>query len=321
MQMALKIAVGGLAEEVKQKCPFKYDESGVTETDPENISDDDLDDVQSEQANNGGTLGKNLIAKSPGKSGTVGGPFPPPKMRKAEKPQDTKRGTGSPKIRVAAADGIAEDVFPFTVAAHHLIPGNASLKPSDLKNYMTSGGQIKSESGKTWKINSHIGYNVNGCHNGVWLPGNYAIREESISPSGAIRESTSPSGKSWGSMTEGNWQMNYVAAAAKAAGGQFHDGHIDYNRAVEKLLNKIYAVLLAHQETCEDCQSETEVPPPYLIKQRLYNLSKYFKTQLTGPPGAWRRPWFTSDRWRNEIFSGGKVKQKFSEAYMNAGVE
>ncbi len=229
MQTVLKIAVGGLAEEVEKKCPFKYEDRGVSEIDSEYISDDDRDELQSDQANNGAILGKNLIAKLPDKSLT---------------------------------------------------------------------------------INSHIGYNVNVCHNGVWLPGNYAIRK-----------SSSSTGESWGDMSEANWQMNYVAAASKAAGGQFHDTHSKYNEAVKRILNKISAVLLVHQDVCEDCKNKTEVPPPYQIKQRLYNLSEYFKTQLTGPPGVWRRPWFTSDRLRDAAFFGGKLKPEFTESYTNTEVE
>ena len=54
----------------------------------------------------------------------------------------------------------------------------------------------------------------------------------------------------------------------------------------------------------------------YLIKQRLYNLSAYFRRQLVGSPAAWKRPWFASDRWREEAFgSNGKISFQFLDAY------
>src|SRR3990172_5121974 len=140
--------------------------------------------------------------------------------------------------------------------------------------------------GRARKIKNHIGYNVNGAHNGVWLPGNYAIRPKKTSLK-----------KTWSELTDKpNWCMNYVAAVSAKAGGQFHDTHEQYNRAVEKLLTKIYDAVTVHE--CALCEEKTEVPPPYVIKERLYALSHYLRSQLQGTPGVWRRPWFASDRWR-----------------------
>ena len=34
-----------------------------------------------------------------------------------------------------------------------------------------------------------------------------------------------------------------------------------------------------------------------------------------GPPDAWKKPWFTSERWSKEFFKGGRVTDKFLEAY------
>jgi hypothetical protein len=56
-------------------------------------------------------------------------------------------------------------------AAHHCIPGEASLaKASALHNFMRKGGPDNLE--------SDIGYNVNSGENGIWLPGNYAVRDD-----------------------------------------------------------------------------------------------------------------------------------------------
>ena len=55
-------------------------------------------------------------------------------------------------------------------AAHHLIPGDASLKKSDLFNGVKYG--LK----KRGQAKGNIGYDVNNRANGVWLPGNTYAR-------------------------------------------------------------------------------------------------------------------------------------------------
>jgi len=60
-------------------------------------------------------------------------------------------------------------LFDATVAAHHLIPGNAALKESELflsEEYLWKDGKAK----------GNIGYNINAKNNGVWSPGNYGVR-------------------------------------------------------------------------------------------------------------------------------------------------
>ena len=321
MEIAEKIAVGGLSEKLEIKCPFEDDIKGVSEKDNESIADDDSDDVQEAQSNNGGTLGRNLNNGSNGKEGTwEGAPYEPPAGQESLA-NDSKRKNGQKgakvwqKVQVPGTAAITDRAFPFTVAAHHLIPGNASLynDENNLKKYMIQGETVKAD-GKTWEIKYHIGYNVNGAHNGVWLPGNYAIRAKA-----------SPTGVTWGKMGNEDWQLNYVAACVKVTGGQFHDGHCDYNEAVQKLMNKIALKLQIHQAHCKLCEKKQgkKIPPPYLIKQRLYNLSGYFRQQLTKHPQGWRRPWFTSDRWREVVFKNNAEKacKEFMEAYGKAKIE
>ncbi len=308
MQMGEQIAIGMLAEETAAKCPFKEETPlGADEEEGESVANDDTDGAQIEQENNGGTLGRNLAGASPGKAGTIEGPCPPPTASPSLR-VDTTRSAGLLKVRVPAAGDIAQGDYGFTVAAHHLIPGEASLAPSDLKPLMTKGASVDvltAMGQKKKTIRKYIGYNVNGAHNGVWLPGNYYIRP-GHSPK---------SGHSWSDLETHPWCLNYVAAVSKVAGSQFHDAHTEYSAAVKKLLNKIAQILATHE--CADCQG-SEINPPFAVKQRLYNLSAYFKSQLTAPPGAWKRPWFASDRWRDDAFSGGSVKQEFVAAYLAA---
>ncbi|HYS13126.1 MAG TPA: hypothetical protein VEN28_07435, partial [Burkholderiaceae bacterium] len=81
--------------------------------------------------------------------------------------------------------------------------------------------------------------------------------------------------------------------------------------------NAIAKKLSRHE--CEEC-AKPDINPPFQIKTRLYNLSGYFRTQVTALPEAWKRPWFTSDRWRDDAFSGGKPSKQFTNAYRNAGL-
>jgi hypothetical protein len=79
-----------------------------------------------------------------------------------------------------------EDELPLTCAAHHLIPAQASLKPSALVAYLYEGtAQFKR--GKRiisvggGKLIKNVGYDINGAQNGVWLPGPYALNAVSVS--------------------------------------------------------------------------------------------------------------------------------------------
>ena len=74
--------------------------------------------------------------------------------------------------------------YPVTCAAHHLIPAQESLKEHEILEYMCAKGKkqdfrnSKSPAPATVagsKVWGNVAYNVNGCHNGVWLPGNYAV--------------------------------------------------------------------------------------------------------------------------------------------------
>jgi hypothetical protein len=299
------IAIGGLDVELSARCPFKEDALGVDSTESEGISKDDSEGATEQQENDGGVLGRNLASGSAGADGTVGGPFPPPSSQGVAR-RDTRRV--GVKVKVPGTSSIPDGAYGFTVAAHHLIPGDASLAPSNLKKYMTKGDSVEVDTGSgssNKTIRKHIGYNVNGAHNGVWLPGNYYIRA-----------GTSPiPGTTWSELGDNPWCLHYVAAVSKAAGGQIHDAHTQYSAAVEDLLNKIALRLSRHE--CDDCKTG-EINPPFQIKGRLYSLSAFFRSQVTRQPSGWKRPWFTSDRWREGAFSGGKPSQAFESAYNSA---
>jgi hypothetical protein len=327
MTEMIELVATAFLESELEKCPFKDETKGAGNVEEEGIGDDDDDEVQSQQQNDGGVLGENLTNASPGADGTVGGPCEPPKLSKTPA-RDTQRGGG--KVLVAETFLLEAGAYPFTVAAHHLIPGNAALKKSPLMKFMTKGQTVQTTSGKSWKIKDHIGYNVNGNHNGVWLAGNYAIRRYK-GPSAKRKEArpnTSPvggatGGVSWSGLPElghEDWQLHYVAGACRISSAQFHDTHANYSENVLELLNKIAAAITAHQEKCEDCAGKLgqEVPPPYLVKNRLYGISDALKVRVLGIPVAWKDPWFTSDRWAEVVFKGTQVSEEFCLAYNRA---
>lgn len=275
-----------------EECPFKLESPENPSIEKENVAKDDLQSAVRRQNNDGGTLGKNLIKGSPdgwGAPGTINKLYQPPDMR----PQPRRDSKTDPSLKVT----VQGKKYPFKVAAHHLIPGEAALAKSELhKCYMVKDGEVTTPKGKKLKILANIGYNVNGNHNGVWLPGNYGIRG-----------STSPKkGHSWRKIVEDpeykDWCFEYMLACVKEAKGQFHDAHTVYSEAVLDALNKIHVLMSAHQDTdCPDCKDKTEIYPPYKLKSRLYLFSRYLRNKLRMQPGKWKVPWFTSDRFKQAM--------------------
>ncbi|MBW2663260.1 MAG: AHH domain-containing protein [Deltaproteobacteria bacterium] len=331
MQIGEEIS-DSLKKEYDLKCPFNEDEPGGPEAGTEDISEDDKASAEEAQKNDGGILGTNLMKGKKGKAD--GGPYPPDDYLVKMKPNDTKREGRNPKIHIPGYRDAKEGDFSFVVAAHHLIPGNASLKRAKkLVRFMTKGDKVKSTGRRTYTIKYHIGYDINGAHNGVWLPANYAIKtalpEKRIKrKNGKVyvrpaRDSTTPvKDVSWAKLRVKHkwWQLTYVAGTCKAIGAQFHDTHTRYNKHVLTNLNKISTALAVHLDCCDICKEEgkKEIPPPYRIKRRLFGFSKRLRYHLLGnTPAVWKRTLLTSDRWAKHYFSGGK-KGKFRRASAGA---
>jgi hypothetical protein len=291
-----------------EKCPFTTPAARAVSAQPESPRNDDSGAVDDVQENDGGKLGRNLVGGSPGTGGTWNDLGGAPPLVKAPRVDTRRVGTSE---RVKVHNDTSGD-YPYTVAAHHLIPGNASLYDSEVyKKYMEEGGQItlttvKGE--KTFTVDQHIGYNVNGSHNGVWLAGSYAIRA-----------STSPSGETWSVLIADpqylDWCHRYMAAVARRSNGQFHDTHTNYSTNVGKVLEKLQTRLVAHQQACEECAEKTKIPPPYYIKARLYLLSEYLRGKTTGGPTVWKASWMTSDQVQTQVMSNPARKQAFLTAY------
>lgn len=291
-----------LINEQIRKCPFTVPDAEDAEEEDESFAKDDSITMRAAQENSGSKLGNNVEEGSPGKPGTwnvLGGD---PERYKA-KQVDTNR-TGD-KVNVSGRK------YPYTVAAHHLIPGNASLYESQLfKSYMRRNGkmEVDTPTQMTFTVSHHIGYNVNGSHNGVWLPGSYAIRE-----------SVHESGLTWsvliGHPDHADWCHEYMAVVAKKADGQFHDAHTNYNENALKVLEKLTVKLVKHQVTCDECKGKDKVPPPYGIKAKLYRLSRFLRVQVTARPRRWKTSWMTSDQVRTDIMANPVRKKEFLETY------
>lgn len=176
---------------------------------------------------------------------------------------------GSPGVKNVRVDSKSK---PCSTAAHHLIPGNAALKPSKLmaEKWMWKEGMAK----------GNIGYEVNSRPNGVWLPGNYAVRP-------------------WSSLGD-VFKQDYAFAAIKEWGRQFHDAHTDYSNEVLKALDAIAEKLKKNEDLwCEKAKNQHEKGPDernplYGIVARLHTLSARCKAFLVAPEANWNVRMYTS---------------------------
>ena len=292
------------------KCPFNEPEPpDDPNPEEEELGWDDSVTMSTAQDNSASKLGNNVEEGSPGADGSwnvLGGD--PPRYKAAQ--VDTKRDALQPTVEV---DG---DEYPFTVAAHHIIPGNASLYESQLfKCYMKRGGkmEVKVPKRKTYTVSRNIGYNINGSHNGVWLPGSYAIRS-----------GVHPTRRTWSLLIDDpkhlGWCYRYIAAVTKMTGSQFHDTHVNYSNNVLKLLNKLSLVLLKHQTQCKECQGKDQTPPPYIVKGKLYRLSSHLRVKLKLSPRYWagKDAWMASDQVKSDVMANPKLKAAFMKSHSNA---
>lgn len=301
-------AVGvALLTDATEKCPFKTPQPPSVTEEGEDPAKDDTPAMKEPQENDGGKLGRNVVAGSSGTKGTWNALGAEPPVYKKAREDFGRIGLTA----LVKADGKA---YPFTVAAHHCIPGEASLHPSLLfEKFMKKGGkmQLNTSNGiKEYELVEHIGYNVNGSHNGVWLPGSYAIREDT----------SFVKGKSWGALsetgTEGIWRISYMAAVVRTAHGQFHDAHTHYNNHVKQMLNKLAFLVGLHIVACKECQDRKDpMPPPYVLKARLYRLSRSLRLQVKAGPHRWKLTLMTSDQVKTDVLANPVRWKEFLNQY------
>lgn len=184
---------------------------------------------------------------------------------------------GKPEAKTVT---LANKNFEAAVAAHHLIPGNAALKQSQLfksEKYLWKDGKDK----------GNIGYNINASENGVWSPGNYGVRP--WGPGGVAFKSANPTLE----------PRDFAFAAMDKWRTQFHDAHADYSSFVKDSLDKVFEKLEAQKDIwCPEAKKKDKKPeekePIYALVQRLNTISSRMKRMLTFPTRNWKPNVYTS---------------------------
>jgi len=175
---------------------------------------------------------------------------------------------------------IAGVKYPLSIAAHHLIPGKASLPHSTIKKYV-------------W--------------NGLWLATHQTMSlKMGEAQTIIIVDDTNPGktkGMSWADLStrakekEGNqltytelFLPRYTQQAMKLLSSQFHDSHDDYSDWVKGQLDKISLSLDFKSGFCKICKGKAIKTPPYLLVYRLNSFSRTCAGLLSGSPSnTWLR--------------------------------
>ena len=220
----------------------------------------------------------------------------------------TGTGTRSDSSYLTAAANPVQDVgkvevdgteYELTQAAHHLIPAQESLKDCPILDYID-----KDKGAKILKEN--LGYDVNGSHNGIWLPGPYAVDgwgamtlEQEDMPDTATQAKTIAKRQAAlpGKLAGEKFQGNYSMGAMELCHTQFHDRHVDYSNFVRQYLEKIHVnMMMVEAMYCDKCKNrgDEKLPPPPGLVARLNSLSKKMAGYLVWPPRSWREPLYTS---------------------------
>jgi hypothetical protein len=276
MELGEEVAVSEIDTD-DWECPFSHDKPG---------------EVQNELDTNAGKLGTRMgNGTSTRLWDDSSGTFKPQKIDAPKQPASDV--IQEPYNVYLALDHLGNSITtPFSVAAHHLIPGEASLPNSSLIDYIKGGDFISSD----------IGYGVNGRENGIWLPTHHALSQKMPVLPYETEKHAYASMSDEGSDTVGSTVSMYTQAVMEQTKSQFHDDHTsatDYSNFVIKVLNKIHANLVAIKNyNCDKCKNATsgggKLPPPHTLVHRLNSVSARLAGFLVGSPRSWRPPVYTS---------------------------
>jgi len=187
------------------------------------------------------------------------------------KPANAMKIRGGKVVRYfQARDDEKSEDYGFTYEAHHIIPTKV-MNDTPLKAYMETGGNSK--------VNENIGYNINGCENGIFLP-------SSIPPS--------------------TWRPDLSKACALLV---YYRAVMDYtNRQMHGSNRKVYEEFFQGKlvnmaefldnvkktSSCDPCKkaadSNGKYPPPHPLVFRLNGLSGRVEKKLTGGSMNWMDP-------------------------------
>jgi hypothetical protein len=253
------------------------------------------DDIETMPPNDGGTLGRNLTSAEKPKADSLLIKYAPGEVLTYE--------VGKKKKVIAAQSYEAtlsgeEYEYDLQYAPHHLIPGNESLKGSELIAWMGDSDSISEFAGKrTSRIKEgfSIGYDVNAAANGVWLPSPYALSMQNKWPAKPAILVTKKRKRAGVAAEMEDFKIAYVAASIAASGGrQFHMRHLKYSDKVVEILKTIAQRLsLMADGACPLVASSNDADkfdPPAGLVARLDVLSANLSRLLTGT--VWRPPLF-----------------------------
>ena len=150
----------GLVDTKNVECPF-HEKKHDCSTDAENVY----------REGNAETLGKNLAKGKQDNSSTVfRAKGSPDHDYRANRKEDDPDEDSEKDREIGILDGDDDCIYPVAFAAHHLIPGKASMgKAKALHKYIRKG-----------EICCNLGYSVDGNENGVWLPGLHAVNSNGL---------------------------------------------------------------------------------------------------------------------------------------------
>jgi hypothetical protein len=204
-----------------------------------------------------------------------------------------------------------------TCAAHHLLPSADGFKRSAIVPWLVKKGQTAQVGTKgrklasfTGKVDNHVGYDLNGAQNGVWLPGPYYMYgvwtnfTSGLDPEDEVPPTGAPSG---GEMMPEDYssQLEYAVVAMRKANAQFHDSHRrPYSAFVVRVLNAIANKMQKIVDTaeCPDCRAKIQnsgPPAPYSLILRLNASGGRLRNLLEGGPTGWK-PNIITSKWALE---------------------
>jgi hypothetical protein len=273
MEVGELVAVAVEAPHTEEGCPFCRPEEEVNTENVLRAAYDEDTEADNDTDNSSGTLAKNL-SNRPGPN--------------AHEVPDIEDGEDAPFFDMDLAGATRREwhdevytagTIPVMYGAHHLIPGNDGMVKSDLYQ----GGHLGPVDDGPHADN--VGYNINSSNNGMWLPGNYAVRAKK-----GKRQ------KSWSSTTPA-FQKAYAYVAMLDSGRQFHDAHKDYSDVVRRALSDLADLVEEMDaEGCPACgEGSKKADPPYHLNSRLNAVSQYLAKFLRRAPRYWKDPMFTSD--------------------------
>jgi hypothetical protein len=307
MQLGESIAVGlfvGANVHSTSTCPWHSDEPPkAAKVMPKQEGDEDAPSGIMPD-NSGKKLGTALTQ--------AGNPAPPDKAVEVYYEQDNifryPAGKKKKTLQIYRAT-VDKEEYDLQYAPHHLIPGNESLKGSDVAAFLGADNvitnfKLKGEPSSLIKDGKSVGYDVNAASNGEWLPSPYALSMSNEWPAAeglkALRRRLRD-GEDEAAESEA-FKMAYAVAAMEVTPRkQFHMRHAEYSTKVREILDAMAAkmeFLVTSKKGCPLAKNEAEdgkFNPPMALAKRLDALSRKLRGLVSGSPTGWRNPLFLDE--------------------------